>query len=66
MSAYAEYHASAHKLLSDNRAVYIAMSELHKNGKRPTYSEAEQYALDQMRDHPTNFAGSYGDLAHGV
>ena len=45
MSAYAEYHASAHKLLSDNRAVYIAMSELHKNGKRPTYSEAEQYAL---------------------
>lgn len=29
------------------------------------HRNAEQYAIEQMRDHPTNFAGSYGDLAHG-
>ena len=49
-----------------NTRIAMAMSVLTRDGKRPTYSEAEQYAIEQMRDHPTNFAGSYGDLAHGV
>ena len=41
-NGFAEYHDSAHKLLSDNRDLYLEMSRMTVNGRVPTPEEVAE------------------------
>src|SRR5690606_26685185 len=48
-NGFAEYHDIAHKLLSDNRDLYLEMSRMTVNGRVPTPEEVRE-AMRQGRD----------------
>jgi len=48
-NGFAEYHDSAHKLLSDNRELYLEMSRMTVNGRVPTPEEVRE-AMRQGRN----------------
>ena len=45
-NGYADYHDSAHKLLSENREFYMAMSAMTRGGKVPTANEVRAALAD--------------------
>lgn len=42
-TGYAEYDGRSHKLLSDNRELYMAMSAMTRNGRVPTVAEVRAH-----------------------
>ena len=49
-NGFAEYHDSAHKLLSDNREFYLRQSAMTVDGRVPTPEEVRE-AMRQDRDN---------------
>ncbi len=41
-NGFAEYESGAHKLLSDNRALYMQQSAMTRNGRVPTAQEVRE------------------------
>jgi len=60
VTAYAEYHSTeAHKLLTDNRDLYIAQSAATRNGRVASYPVSPARCLTALPSRQV--AGSYDE-----
>lgn len=46
-NGFAEYEGGAHKLLSDNRALYLQQSAMTRDGRVPTAQEVREAMRDE-------------------
>lgn len=49
MNEFADYHASGHKLLTDNRDIYAIQSQMTRDNRVASFAEAMR-----RRDEPAN------------
>lgn len=49
-NGFAEYHDSAHKLLSDNREFYLRQSAMTVNGRVPTPEDVREAMRQERND----------------